>query len=291
MADTTERFTTFILDSIREARKTRGYSGMEWLYPIRGLYVGLAQSEQEYFRREVIGLLDKPSEGDRLDCLIELVQLCQFLGVKESCSALIELAKNPPPKKEVGDFYAGGEALRADAWAALGELGCEAAIPLLMRQLEETRGEVQKLSDEDIKSESLAFKTVWSKGPALLALVKIDPDKARDHFGWWLSLERRAMYQGVLNPVFAMVKQIGHGVVGFVGICLQAILRKKGGLMALQGWLRELFLLDESDRQYLAESSELIMGSKDFWSGIEDAPKRDDARRLAVELSNLPKGA
>lgn len=289
MTDTTgHTYKTFILGAIREARGTHGYSGVEWLYPIRGLYVGLAPDEQEFFHLELVDLLKHPEEAECSDCLTELIQLCQSLEITESCSVLIELSQNPPPNKKFGDFYVGGETLRANAWAALGELKCKSAIPLLTRQLKEAHEEVRRLSTEDIEKGSPACNAAWNKGPAILALVKVAPDKAKSPFGWWLSFERRVVHQGDLRSAFAMLKQMEQGIIGFVGLCLQAVLKSGGGLVGLQDWLRSLSLLDESDRQYLAESFELVMGSKDFRSGIEGISDETNLRRLAAELAKLP---
>jgi len=275
-----------ILETISTERSKIGYSGFEFLQPLKKLYISLDDKERLHFRNTVLKML----EGN--EDLEAVIDICEFFKFRECCPQLLCLISNPPDTSMVDSFHVPKEHIQRNAIVAVERLRCKQAVPILdSLLLKEQRKKVAK----DAITPPLAF-------PLLVSLAKLSPEKTSIYLGWCINLaktvdQRTAEFVKTLDDWKRMEEMkiapnldfptSGTGA-GSIRLCLFSIAKKRG-LKGLKAWLKSVILLNEDDRNYLKIQLSYMLAGEDSFTNLKNLIKdKENPQSLGQELASLP---
>jgi hypothetical protein len=279
-----EKYSKYILETIRKAKDDRDWSISNYVTPLRKFYRALNQKEAEEFNSSLLKLL-------RGRIYIEnLIDICRELKIEKSCGMLLKLFLNPPTHLEESGHPVWIEGLQRNIIYTLGFLKCKEAISVLKR-----------LIDDRVRKRNASLR--WdSYGVIINALASISSEESSRYFGWWLSTVQKIesdqlVFLKSLNDWKIMeennaIPLIDNSIYGFSSVknCIISVI-KNNGLDGLKKWLKSITLYNEKDRRFLKEQFQVLADEKnELYPDLKTICKyKGKSDSLVAELSLLPR--
>lgn len=231
------KYPEVILELIRTGRQRPWFSPSDYIEPIQRYFNGLTREERLKFKTDLLGMLERPTY------LVEVIDICAALDIRESCARIFAIAQRPPQRSRVDGHAIPADHIQAFCIAALGHLKYVEALTWLRGLIE------QRLRAADAKSQ-IVRESDFSG--LLINMASMDLDAALEYFpqctkaSWKNVLENNRSIEGLYRKAG---KSIAHAVRfdGGTEHCLLAVMKRRG-MAGLRRVLQKVTV--ESDAEY-----------------------------------------